>query len=235
MASAPRSACSPPASIPRIGIFSQIGAIALNVVLDADIHVGETVAVFGLGVPGQLVAQLARLNGARVIARGRRRVAPRARAPTRGRRRRSTPAEGQRRRADPRADRRPRGRRLPRGHGQLPRAARGDPVGRLQLARVRRRLHAGRRRRVSGSARSSTTTASSWSARRSRACSPALQHRWDEYRLQRTFMDLAVSGRVNVTDSSRTSTTSSRAARRSNSSTPRPATCCRSSLKAGAR
>lgn len=52
---------------PRIGIFSQIGAIALNVVLDADIHVGETVAVFGLGVPGQLVAQLARLNGARVI------------------------------------------------------------------------------------------------------------------------------------------------------------------------
>jgi 2-desacetyl-2-hydroxyethyl bacteriochlorophyllide A dehydrogenase len=52
---------------PRIGIFSQIGAIALNVILDADIHVGETVAVFGLGVPGQLVAQLARLNGGRVI------------------------------------------------------------------------------------------------------------------------------------------------------------------------
>lgn len=52
---------------PRIGIFSQIGAIALNVTLDADIHVGETVAVFGLGVPGQIVAQLARLNGATVI------------------------------------------------------------------------------------------------------------------------------------------------------------------------
>ncbi len=49
-------------------MFSQIGAIALNVVLDADIHIGETVAVFGLGVPGQLVAQLARLNGGRVIA-----------------------------------------------------------------------------------------------------------------------------------------------------------------------
>lgn len=58
----------PAAADPRIGIFSQIGAIALNVILDADIHVGETVAVFGLGVPGQLVAQLARLNGARVIA-----------------------------------------------------------------------------------------------------------------------------------------------------------------------
>jgi len=37
-------------------------------VLDADIHIGETVVVFGLGVPGQLVAQLARLNGARVVA-----------------------------------------------------------------------------------------------------------------------------------------------------------------------
>lgn len=58
----------PAGADPRIGIFSQIGAIALNVIIDADIHVGETVAVFGLGVPGQLVAQLARLNGGRVIA-----------------------------------------------------------------------------------------------------------------------------------------------------------------------
>jgi threonine dehydrogenase-like Zn-dependent dehydrogenase len=56
-----------PSADPRIGIFSQIGAIGLNVVLDADIHIGETVAVFGLGVPGQIAAQLARLNGARVI------------------------------------------------------------------------------------------------------------------------------------------------------------------------
>lgn len=52
---------------PRVGIFSQIGAIALNAILDADIHVGETVVVFGLGVPGQLAAQLARLNGGTVI------------------------------------------------------------------------------------------------------------------------------------------------------------------------
>jgi 2-desacetyl-2-hydroxyethyl bacteriochlorophyllide A dehydrogenase len=57
-----------PAVDPRVGIFSQIGGIALNLVLDADVHVGETVAVFGLGVPGQLAAQLARLNGGRVIA-----------------------------------------------------------------------------------------------------------------------------------------------------------------------
>lgn len=53
---------------PINGIFSQIGAIALNAVLDADIHVGETVAVFGQGVPGLLAGQLARLNGGRVIA-----------------------------------------------------------------------------------------------------------------------------------------------------------------------
>ncbi len=53
---------------PLAGIFSQIGAIALNAVLDADIHVGEHVAVFGQGPPGQIVSQLARLNGGRVIA-----------------------------------------------------------------------------------------------------------------------------------------------------------------------
>lgn len=52
---------------PMSGVFAKIGAIALNAVLDADIHVGETVVVFGAGVPGQIVAQLARLNGAHVI------------------------------------------------------------------------------------------------------------------------------------------------------------------------
>ncbi|MHA6630251.1 zinc-dependent alcohol dehydrogenase [Pseudonocardia sichuanensis] len=57
----------PTGANPLLGIFSEIGAIALNVVLDADIHLTETVAVFGLGVPGQLVAQLAKRSGARVI------------------------------------------------------------------------------------------------------------------------------------------------------------------------
>ena len=57
-----------PEARPMLGIFSQITAIALNMILDADIHVGETVAVFGLGVPGQIAAELARLNGARVVA-----------------------------------------------------------------------------------------------------------------------------------------------------------------------
>ena len=49
-------------------MFARIGAVALNAVLDADVHVGETVAVFGQGVPGLLATQLARLNGSTVIA-----------------------------------------------------------------------------------------------------------------------------------------------------------------------
>jgi 2-desacetyl-2-hydroxyethyl bacteriochlorophyllide A dehydrogenase len=57
-----------PALDVRCGIFSHVGAIALNVVLDADIHVGEYVAVFGQGVMGLTVLQLARLNGGTTIA-----------------------------------------------------------------------------------------------------------------------------------------------------------------------
>ena len=52
---------------PRLGIFSHIGAVALNGVHDAAVRIGETVAVFGLGVPGQIVAQLCARSGARVI------------------------------------------------------------------------------------------------------------------------------------------------------------------------
>lgn len=53
---------------PICGIFSRIGAIALNAILDADIHLGETVAVFGQGVPGLMVTQLAKASGAEVVA-----------------------------------------------------------------------------------------------------------------------------------------------------------------------
>lgn len=52
---------------PILGIFSHLGSIAINGVLDANIHIGETVAVFGLGALGQIVAQLAKQSGARVI------------------------------------------------------------------------------------------------------------------------------------------------------------------------
>jgi 2-desacetyl-2-hydroxyethyl bacteriochlorophyllide A dehydrogenase len=51
---------------PMLAIYSHLGPIALNGILDANIHVGETVAIFGLGVLGQLIAQLAKLNGGRV-------------------------------------------------------------------------------------------------------------------------------------------------------------------------
>lgn len=52
---------------PILGIFSQIGAIALNGIHDAAPRIGETVAIFGLGVPGQIVAQLAKGSGVTVI------------------------------------------------------------------------------------------------------------------------------------------------------------------------
>jgi threonine dehydrogenase-like Zn-dependent dehydrogenase len=52
----------------QLGIFSQIGAIALNAILDADIHLGEVVAVFGQGPPGLIATALAALNGGTVVA-----------------------------------------------------------------------------------------------------------------------------------------------------------------------
>jgi threonine dehydrogenase-like Zn-dependent dehydrogenase len=52
---------------PKIGIFSHIGAVALNGVHDARIRMGDLVVVFGLGVPGQIVLQAARASGATVI------------------------------------------------------------------------------------------------------------------------------------------------------------------------
>lgn len=49
------------------GIFSQIGSIAMNGVHDARIRIGETVAVFGMGTLGQIVGQLCKKSGARVV------------------------------------------------------------------------------------------------------------------------------------------------------------------------
>jgi threonine dehydrogenase-like Zn-dependent dehydrogenase len=57
----------PAGADPRIGIFSHIGAVALNGVHDARIRIGDVVVVFGLGVPGQIVVQAARASGATVI------------------------------------------------------------------------------------------------------------------------------------------------------------------------
>ena len=48
--------------------FTTLGSIALNAVRTASISVGDVVAVLGQGLVGQLVSQLARLQGAVVVA-----------------------------------------------------------------------------------------------------------------------------------------------------------------------
>ncbi|MEW2505887.1 MULTISPECIES: zinc-binding alcohol dehydrogenase [unclassified Amycolatopsis] len=53
---------------PLAASFARVGAVALNGVLGADVHLGETVAVFGQGVIGLLATRLATLNGGRVVA-----------------------------------------------------------------------------------------------------------------------------------------------------------------------
>jgi len=58
----------PEGADPLFGIFSHLGAIALNGVHDADLKLGDTVAIFGMGALGQLVALMAHRSGAHVIA-----------------------------------------------------------------------------------------------------------------------------------------------------------------------
>jgi 2-desacetyl-2-hydroxyethyl bacteriochlorophyllide A dehydrogenase len=58
----------PPGMDPLHGVFGRVGAVALNAIVAADIHVGEVVAVFGQGVLGLLATRLACLNGGRVVA-----------------------------------------------------------------------------------------------------------------------------------------------------------------------
>jgi predicted dehydrogenase/threonine dehydrogenase-like Zn-dependent dehydrogenase len=58
-----------PDSVPfEHACFATLGSIALNAVRIANISLGETVAVLGLGLVGQLIAQLAKLQGAIVLA-----------------------------------------------------------------------------------------------------------------------------------------------------------------------
>lgn len=53
---------------PVAATFARVGAVALNAVLAADIHLGEVVAVFGQGVLGLLTTRLVQLSGATVVA-----------------------------------------------------------------------------------------------------------------------------------------------------------------------
>lgn len=48
--------------------FARVGAIALNAILAAELNLGERVAVFGQGVIGLLVTQMARRSGVEVLA-----------------------------------------------------------------------------------------------------------------------------------------------------------------------
>jgi predicted dehydrogenase len=58
-----------PDSVPfEHACFTTLGSIALNGVRIANISLGERVAVIGLGLVGQLIAQLARLQGGFIIA-----------------------------------------------------------------------------------------------------------------------------------------------------------------------
>jgi 2-desacetyl-2-hydroxyethyl bacteriochlorophyllide A dehydrogenase len=53
---------------PVAATFARVGAVALNAVLAADVHLGETVAVFGQGVIGLLTTRLVQLSGGTVVA-----------------------------------------------------------------------------------------------------------------------------------------------------------------------
>ncbi|AXB48419.1 oxidoreductase [Amycolatopsis albispora] len=53
---------------PLAASFARVGAVALNAILAADLHLGEVVAIFGQGVIGLLATQMARRSGAEVIA-----------------------------------------------------------------------------------------------------------------------------------------------------------------------
>jgi len=53
---------------PVAATFARVGAVALNGVLAADLHLTEVVAIFGQGVLGLLATRLAQLSGASVVA-----------------------------------------------------------------------------------------------------------------------------------------------------------------------
>ncbi len=187
-----------PAGIdPVVGAFAHIGAIALNAVLDADIHVGETVAVFGQGSPGLIVGQLARLNGGTVVAvdaiEARLELAQRLGAPHAFSAVESpTPAERIKeltggRGADVSIE-------ISGQYGALHEAIRATAWSSRVVASgffqgpgmalaLGEEFHHNRVS-VVGSQISGVT--------------PALSHRWDVHRLQRTVMDLAAQGRIDL-------------------------------------
>ena len=53
---------------PLAASFARVGAVALNAVLAAGVHLGELVTIFGQGVIGLLATQMVRCSGADVVA-----------------------------------------------------------------------------------------------------------------------------------------------------------------------
>lgn len=49
---------------PKCGVFMALSGVAYNGILDAEIQLGETVVIFGAGVVGQILIQLAKMSGA---------------------------------------------------------------------------------------------------------------------------------------------------------------------------
>ena len=69
IAAARRLVAPIPDNVPfEAACFTTLGSIALNAMRIAQIQLGETVTILGLGLVGQLIAQLARLQGGIVIA-----------------------------------------------------------------------------------------------------------------------------------------------------------------------
>ena len=52
---------------PEDGLFIALLGVAYNAILDARILLGETVAILGMGVIGQMLVQLCRLSGAEQV------------------------------------------------------------------------------------------------------------------------------------------------------------------------
>lgn len=52
---------------PEIAVFAALTGVAYNAILDAGIVLGETVAIFGMGVVGLILIQLVRMSGAKKI------------------------------------------------------------------------------------------------------------------------------------------------------------------------
>jgi 2-desacetyl-2-hydroxyethyl bacteriochlorophyllide A dehydrogenase len=187
----------PAGADPLLGIFSHIGPIALNGVLDTQVRIGETVAVFGLGVVGQLVAQLLRCSGARVIGVDLL-AARRAIAARRGALKVLDPAV-----ADPAEEIK----RLTDGRGaDVCVEASGSP--RALHAAIRACAYSSRVVALGfyqGEAAGLFLGEEFHHNRISLVCSqigglsPDLQHRWDRQRLVRTFMHLALDGAIQPT------------------------------------